>query len=318
MNNSILDAANLAWKMGLVAQNKAKIEALLPTYSSERRSSAVRVIETSGRYLRFVCGSKIAVPNLRDPESIVEHVESKPVNGVHNTDESDTKLDMTQEESLSFITGFLKENGQLLVGLDCPYDESVVSPRRGIASSNLPSPVHIKHGVRAPNPRICLSAEETGYLYDKLSGPPRFHLVLFLSSFNGQEVRRQASCFTQGLSQFYTRFGGPQRFNVIVVVKCLPFEMEQRKQSLDLEPLWQIATMIYDDRAPDEDAHTTYGINHYTGGVAVIRPDLWVGMTAYPCETEKITSYFGRFLIPEQPANHQRDKAVKAGIIEEF
>jgi phenol 2-monooxygenase len=41
LNASNVDAANLAWKIGLVGQNKARLEALLPTYSVERRLHAV-------------------------------------------------------------------------------------------------------------------------------------------------------------------------------------------------------------------------------------------------------------------------------------
>lgn len=36
LNASILDSANLAWRLGFVAQNNARIDALLPTYSGER------------------------------------------------------------------------------------------------------------------------------------------------------------------------------------------------------------------------------------------------------------------------------------------
>jgi phenol 2-monooxygenase len=71
LNASILDAANLAWKIGLCSKGAAKIDALMPTYDSERRNHAAKIIEISGRYLRFVCNSVLPVAQLlkagRDP-----------------------------------------------------------------------------------------------------------------------------------------------------------------------------------------------------------------------------------------------------------
>jgi phenol 2-monooxygenase len=309
LNASILDSANLAWKLGLVVQNKAKSAVLLPTYGEERRAHAVRVIETSGKYLRFVCGSKLAVPNLHNLDDIGVTEKAKPEPETeHATDGSnrfngkpEQRLQTTRDEDLAFLAEFFKQNGPFLLGVDCPYGESVVvspkAPVTGEKETQLAPPVRVKHGVRAPNPRVCFSTGETGYLYDQLGGAPRFHLVLFLSSLMGREVRRQAGGFAAGLSRLYGRFGEAERFNVIVVIKCMPFELEQRRlETPDLEPLWRIATVIYDDRAPDADAHSTWGVNHSTGGLVVIRPDLWVGFTAYPSETEKVTSYFEGFL----------------------
>ncbi|KAI1335919.1 FAD binding domain-containing protein [Xylariaceae sp. FL0016] len=294
LNASILDSANLAWKLGLVAQGKGKLEALLPTYSFERRAHAVRVIETSGRYLRFVCGSKLAVPNLRDPDTIPTEK-----NGLNGEYLSQSRVESTREEDMQFLAGFFKDNGQFLLGVDCPYGDTVLSPRTSTPSDKAGLALAVKHGVRAPNPRICLGTGETGYLYDTFSGPPRFHLVLFLSSFTGREIRHQVTQFSQGFEKTYSEFGGPTRFNMVVVVKCMPFEFQQIRQGINLEFLWHSTTTVYDDRAPDEDAHTTWGANHGSGALAVIRPDLWVGLTAFPRETDKIRSYFESFLIAE-------------------
>ncbi|KAI1495528.1 FAD binding domain-containing protein [Biscogniauxia marginata] len=311
LNASILDSANLAWKLGLVAQNKAKLEMLLPTYGAERRAHAVRIIETSGTYLRFVCGSDLQVPNLRDAENVSHSGSNGNATGNGETESSANLVsygekrsaETNREEDLQFLADFFKANGQFLLGVDCQYDTSVVSPALpGYKKDLLDAPLRVKNGVRAPNIRVCFSDEETGYIYDKLAGPPKFHLILFLSSFTGQGVRRQATSFAQGMHQFYNRFGGPARFNIVVIVKCMPFEFEERKHAPELEPLWNKATVLFDDRAPDEDAHTAWGAHHGKGGVAIVRPDLWVGMTAFPSETQKIATYFDSFLLPEQSA----------------
>ena len=95
LNASILDAANLAWKLGLAARGKAKVDAILPTYNGERRQHAVRIIEVSGTYLRFICGSDLNVPDLRNVQALDDSA-SNVVNtastdkDVKNKDEADT------------------------------------------------------------------------------------------------------------------------------------------------------------------------------------------------------------------------------------
>lgn len=320
LNTSIMDSANLAWKLGLVAQNKARLDALLPTYNGERREFAVRVIETSGRYLRFVCGSELAVPNLRDMAALEKDDAAAAAagpNGVPNG--SVVSKASTPEEDLRFLGDFFKKNGQFLLGVDAPYARSAVVAARtaeedAAAAAAYPGgtrPIGVKAGVRAPNPRLCFSTAKTGYLYDRLAGTPRFHVVLFLSSLAGQEVRAQAGRFARGFlgpGGAYARYGGAQRFNILVVLKRLPFEFEALRDQTKgggLSLLWDCVArgegeVLYDDRAPDEDAHYTYAVNHTTGGLVVIRPDLWTGLAGAPGETDKVDTYFDGFLLPDR------------------
>ncbi|KAJ3497717.1 hypothetical protein NLG97_g1691 [Lecanicillium saksenae] len=330
LNASILDAANLAWKLGLAAKGQAQLKKLLRTYGEERRSHAVRIIEVSGSYLRFVCGSSISLPNLGDLEALAKQdrltqmdAENKNThtNGeryradghddvttdstndvVNGSNDTATEVD-PEKEALQFLAGFFKSHGQFLLGVDCAYPESVLSPAAGTLQT-IPA-VNIKPGVRAPNPRVCFSATKTGYLYDMFAGPPRFHLVLFASSLAGRQVRTQVSAFLASLADtngFYRRYGGPQRFNLVVVVKMLPFEWENGTvlgQSLApiQAALPEEAVVVFDDRAPDEDAHTTWGVDHNIGGLAVVRPDLWVSVTSPPSGIESISKFFDSFLL---------------------
>lgn len=55
--------------------------------------------------------------------------------------------------------------------------------------------------------------------------------------------------------------------------------------------------MVFDGRDPDEDTHKIWGVNHVTGAVAVVRPDLWVGMSCYPEDSGRITGNFDGFLV---------------------
>ncbi|KAL2018282.1 hypothetical protein VTK56DRAFT_986 [Thermocarpiscus australiensis] len=301
LNASILDACNLGWKIGLAAKGLAKTETLLSTYTRERRKHAARIIRVSGEYLRFISGSSLPVPDLDDPESLSTttngHTAANGMGAAHGRSKADRAKD------LEFIGRFFKANGQFLLGVDCPYDESAVALHPAMYNSH--PPIRVRSGVRAPNPRVCLSTDRTGYLYDVLSGAGRFHLVIFASSLEGAEIRRQLAKFVDALPDsngFHHRLGGEDLFQVVLVVKMLPFEFEQFAAAEPgrglLAPLLQFRStvVVFDDRAPDEDAHTTWGVNHRTGAVAVIRPDLWVGMSCYPEETDKIASYFQGFL----------------------
>lgn len=319
LNASILDASNLAWKVGLAAKGLAKSEALLSTYNQERRKHGVRIIQVSGTYLRFVCGSALPVPDFDQIDKIEGLMQQSNGTGVNGHDNSEVLVQHIQnseeakassdealgkvpdhKKDLELLGGFFKAHGQFLLGVDCGYDESIVSPTSQDWDKR-PRALGVKNGVRAPNPRVCFRTEETGYLYDKLAGAPRFHLVIFGSSLTGRGVRRQASTLAESLHSptgFYHRFGGAQLFNVVLVIKLLPFEYEERLAAqAELQSLAKLgAQVVFDDRAPDDDAHTTWGADHARGGVAVIRPDLWIGTTVFPGEVAKLSGYFEAFL----------------------
>lgn len=352
LNASILDIANLGWKLGLAAKGYCKTSQLLPTYTSERREHAARIIKVSGDYLRFISGSSEEVPDLSNLEALrdtddngTDSSKSTPngVNGVNghigdqvnghkneqNNDHSNhhtngntnahdkghtngqvnggNKLS-SHADALAFMNDFFKNNGQFLLGVDCTYDQSVVTQDNiGVdlmQSHGHPVCLKVRSGVRAPNPRVCHSTNETGYLYDPMAGPSRFHLVLFASSLSSSSVRLQVNAFVAALRDpcgFYRRFGSSVNFHIVLVVKLLPFEYAELDASKNefgfLATLKDIgATVVFDDRSPDESAHTTYGVNDATGAVAVIRPDLVMGTACCPGETDKLQKYFEGFL----------------------
>lgn len=283
LNASIMDAANLAWKVGLVTRDKARFKALLPTYTAERRLHAVRIIKVSGRYLRFVCNADLSVAASM-PDKL------KPI----SFDQEPTG-DSPQKD-LQFLASFFQGNGPFLLGVDAPYDASVISPS---LEKEKQVALNVRNGVRAPNPRVCFSTTETGYLYDKLTGAATFHVVLFASSLRGP-VRQAISRFAAALgpSGFYRRFGGSSTFNIVVIMECVPFELDELLPKEGMEELKKVANFVFDDRAPDENAHTTWGADRKNGALAVIRPDLWVGITAPLADVETLEKYFGSFLLP--------------------
>lgn len=310
LNASIMDASNLAWKIGLVARKKAKLESLMSTYSYERREHACRIIETSGEYLRFVCATDLQIADVRglgndsgaakkdtgsDTAVEANEIITGGVNGDIKTKEEQKKDD------LKFLSGFFGRNGQFLLGVDAPFGLSVLTPPQLFSGNGEKQrPLKVNHGVRAPNPRVCFTTEETGYLYDKMIGAATFHIVIFASTLP-TTIRRRVSAFAASLLEangFYQTFGGSDRFNIILVVKHLPWETDTVLSTPELRILRKHATVVYDDRAPDEDAHTTWGVNHTEGGLAVVRPDLWVGTTALPDEVDSLFEYFSGFLLP--------------------
>lgn len=112
-----------------------------------------------------------------------------------------------------------------------------------------------------------------------------------------KSIRQLSACFGKG--GFYHRYGGRAIFNVVLVIKCLPFELEQKMAGEELKDLREIATVAFDDRAPDEDVHTMWGVDHSTGAVVVVRPDLWVSMSVIPDQTSELDRYFSDILIAQ-------------------
>lgn len=284
LNASIMDASNLAWKMGLCAQGKAEVEKLLPTYDSERRQQARRIIGVSGAYLRYICNSQLPLADLADAEE-----DSAP------TKASLPVLDGTPSGDLKFLGAFFHQHGSFLLGIDAGYRPSVISPS---SAKEGDGPVNLLNGVRAPNPRICLDESSTGYLYDKMTGAATFHMIVFGSNLQGP-VRESILKFAKALTTdgFLGRHSGSIQINTLLVLKALPFESSTLLADEGFDSLKRNAMVLYDDRAPDEDAHYWYGVNHARGAVVIVRPDLWVGTSAFPEETERIKGYFDSFLV---------------------
>ena len=119
-----------------------------------------------------------------------------------------------------------------------------------------------------------------------------------------QRVAKFSRALESGSGGFFHRFRGSETFNVLLVVKALPLELEKllHADNSDMEGdgfrgLREHATVLYDDRAPDEDAHYWYGGSHARGAIVIVRPDLWIGMSTWPEKVEDISNYFDSFLV---------------------
>lgn len=318
---------NLSWKLGLSLGGAADPRKLLPTYDAERRLFANRVIRCSGAYLRFICNLDLPLASLRGlaGDELEEHDEDLPL------------LDGSTDADRRWMAGFFGRNAMFLIGVDGARVPTVLSPASapltpavdgeisGNGNENRNGnghvikngaefkgrrPVSILNGVRAPDPRVCFRSDRMGHLYDAMPGVSKFHILIFISDLQGP-VRQglgQLSKAGFGPGGFFERFGGRERFNVVLVAKVLPplptsssrrvDETEEILRGSEMEDLrGEVATVVYDDRQPDEDAHYWYGVNHARGAVVVVRPDLVVGMSAWPEDVDAIDDYLSGFLI---------------------
>ncbi|KAL5333163.1 FAD binding domain-containing protein [Aspergillus crustosus] len=296
-NSSLYDASNLGWKLGLCVQNKATPSILLPTYDCERRLAANRVIRCSGAYLRFICNSNLPLASLR---GLSDNLESH--------DEVLPKLDGTTEADLQFVYIFYRRHAMFLLGVEYPIVESPICPPE---SPGKQKPISILNGARAPNPRVSLGTESSGYLYDKMTGVSRFHLVIFASDLQGP-IRNRLATFSKKAFKpdgFFHRYGGTSRFNIVLVTKLLPYEAEEHlEHAYELKELRGNATFVYDDRVPDDDGHYWYNVNHARGAVVAVRPDLTVGVSVWPEDVETLEAYFGGFLVRQRLASTRASK----------
>ena len=284
LNASLMDSANLAWKLGLCARNLASLSVLGPTYDEERRLHANCIIRVSGSYLRFISNSTLPVA---DFETFG-----------HNLPPLPDAVSYTPGQDSEFLNAFFAKNGMFLLGLDANYAPNVLSPKKNVCEKV--RPIAPRNGVRAPNPRLCFSRTTTGYLYDALRGASMIHIVIFASDLEGPALTALSS-FSATLARpdsFYTRYGSERRFNLVIVAKCLPFEAEGLLAGEELKLVRDKSTVLFDDRPPDEDAHTCYEVDHGRGAVVVVRPDLYIGDTFFLDECNGLQEYFGRWLLP--------------------
>lgn len=297
LNASILDSANLGWKLGLTCTGKAAVETLMPTYEEERRRHAERIIELTGTYLRFVCASNMPTVKLGGVGTAPREDGPVPV-----VDEDPTIADPDKR----YLAAFYANNMGFLLGIDCEYGHSVLTPPRAKANPLAVSAERatlVRWGVRAPNPRVALGRTSTGYLYDLLGRGAKFTLVVFASDLQGPVLPAVVAFAAHVASpnSFWARWG-TDMLELVLVTKLLPADLDaflaqDSAEARAVQGLHDIARVAFDDELPEKDAHHVYGVDHARGAVAVVRPDLWTGVTVHPEEGAALDAYFGGFLL---------------------
>jgi phenol 2-monooxygenase len=237
-----------------------------------------------------LCNSSLPLAQLRGlGEELETHEDNYP-----------SASDQTVQSDQKFLGAFFKRNAIFLMGMVFPIVLSPITSTR--STENIQHPTTVNNGARAPNPRVCFDVGVTSYLYDKMLGSSRFHILVFGSDLQGP-VREELKRFSQqhfGPHGVFQRFGGSELFNVILITKVLPHELNDLLlNDVDMAAYQTSAIVVFDDRAPDEDAHCWYGINHARGSVVVVRPDLVVGTSIWPGQLSSLAGYFGGFLIEQ-------------------
>lgn len=169
----------------------------MPTYDKERRYHAQRIIRISGSYLRFVCGSDVPLASFDQNNGFVES------SGI-------VRYEVGKDHE--FLRDFFSTNGQFILGVDASYDSSETNP----AASSIKGAIAPRNGVRAPNPRLCISAASTGYLYDTLIGADIIRIVIFASDIRGP-IRKALASFSAELPSphgFFHTYGAQTRFDL--------------------------------------------------------------------------------------------------------
>jgi phenol 2-monooxygenase len=77
-------------------------------------------------------------------------------------------------------------------------------------------------------------------------------------------------------ASWYSKFGGRERFNIVLVMRLLLFELASfLDKAPELEWLRENTRWVYDDRAPDEGAHIWYTVSRSKDAAVTERPDFF-------------------------------------------
>lgn len=224
LNASILDAANLAWKLGMSIKNQAQANQLLRTYDTERRLHAAHIIETSGKYLRFVCnsalptarlyhlGADLGIKTTSGFERLFDNSEDKPNGENHRTEDVNHMNDKKPNETLMTDLGSTAQNGIDGSEQHTTYSEKVSfeSPKK---AKEFIHKFFARHGpfllgVDSPYGISCINPGEAKFASHK--GPA-------IQVRNGVRAPNPRVCFDAGHTGYlYDRFEGSSRFHLVV------------------------------------------------------------------------------------------------------
>jgi phenol 2-monooxygenase len=282
MNAGMHDSVNLAWKLSLVLQGKAKQD-LLETYDAERRPNAEKLIRYDEDISVLVTG--------RLPKSWT---------GDPNTDPH-VVLGKILKEAKGFNTGLTIGFGPNMLNL-ATNDTS----GGGTITSNVLIPAPARPGCRAPDVKLLVPALfQPIWLQQVTPNHARFRIVIFAgdAKFTDQSYR----AFSRGLDQSTTfspktspasgiaNEGGPNSNTGHGQRPLVSDEYNSNGQNNTRRPLpidfltiltgtaanaWHLlgtepfGRVYYD---PDCSAHGRYGVDPEEGGVVVLRPDGWIG-----------------------------------------
>lgn len=305
MNAGMHDSVNLAWKLSLVLQGKAKQE-LLATYDTERRPNAEKLIRYDEDISMLVTG--------RLPKSW----KGDPASDPH------VVLGKILQEAKGFNTGLAIGFGPNMLNVA----EAPIPGRRASTSNGLiPAPAW--PGSRAPDVKLLIPALlQPIWLHQATPNHARFSVVVFAG--NAESTKESYRVFSRELEQssvFSEKIStddhttnrskhnnmNDQEQNAEVFEKSHSDGQHHIPQALPVNFLtiltgtaanaWHLlgteplGPVYYDI---DSAAHVRYDIDGSKGAVVVLRPDGWIGaiLELEPVKTvAKLEEYFRSFLV---------------------
>ncbi len=274
MNAGMHDTVNLAWKLSLVLQGKARPE-LLDTYDAERRPNAEKLIKYDEDISVLVTG--------RLPKSWTGDPNEDP----------HVVLGKILQQAKGFNTGLTIGYSPNMLNL-----ADAASTTGGIGDSDVLVPAPARPGYRAPDVKLLQPALfEPTWLHQITANHAKFHIVVFAGE--PEQTKGSYQLFRNGIKEsslFSSRrptsngipnghedatdkTNGAQEHSQMSLARSLPVEFltiltgtaANAWHLLGTEPFGRI---YYD---ADSSAHRRYDVDMTKGAVTVLRPDGWIG-----------------------------------------
>lgn len=324
LNTGIMDSQNLVWKLALDAYGIAKPN-LLSSYQTERRFTALRIVEGSSQFLRFLCNQQSTSTFAKQFQFNEDEKFEAPVFVAENEPEG-----MDQDQA--FFAWYAKTYTGLLTGMDVGYKPSLLNAwpaackkQRAdqIAETYLSSPMKdvcsegsaIVPGHPMGNPLVfSQSRKRVQRLYDGFLPSPAFNIVIFIGSFSGlirESVLDAVAHFARPES-FRLKFTSQPIFKLhLVTTRCnsmdthqcvtIPLGLTFQNNACQGDDPDSWISVYLDDKPEAESAHAFFGIESNDSleqeRVMVVRPDLWLGTkTTLSNFKQGLESYFDGFL----------------------
>jgi phenol 2-monooxygenase (NADPH) len=316
MNVSMQDTYNLGWKLGLAVHNIVQPEAVLGTYSLERRQIARDLIAFDQKFSRLFTG--------------------KPAKDI--LDETGVTMDVFTEafrQSHLFTTAVgIEYKPSVLVAWPDARMRTVVdeddSLPRSAANSRPDLARNCKPGMRFPSFKVMNQSDSRPWhLHHKMPSDGRFRLVVFPGNISPTssaatatrlgEANALGRWISDTLCPRYARFAlspgwdphsstiryktatNPSIIDVLLVHSAPREEVElirdlhEAYHPFDENLGWEYDRVFVDGESYHEGhgrAYEGYGIDAERGAVVVVRPDGYVGLVVGLEDYEEIARWF--------------------------
>lgn len=262
MNTGMHDSVNLAWKLSLVLQGKARPD-LLYTYQAERKPNVEKLINYD-----------------KDISRLMTMQLPLDWKGDLNTDPNDV-LAVVLKEAASFSSGLgidLKKDGLLNIHGSFTCGEG---------------PMDASPGKRVPDVQFVTPGTfEPTRMHRVTPNVGRFYIVVFVGDPASTQSSLEYKCLVKAVSH------APFFADSSLPISWLTVSAADGPSAYELLSGHPLGEVYYDK---DGVAHERYGVDVGQGAIFVFRPDGWIGTAVIlsgnaVCE---LSNYFSSFLVRE-------------------